>query len=270
MVVALLLAAALAHPTTAANRISAHVEAAALLQRVVLPARSRRLAGAPGDAGGLLSRPWQTSVYANVVDRARFWRVDAPLDAVAAFLRAHRPRGSRFDSGELSPEPRGLLFDLPRTRSLYQRRLALTLAPLPDGSTGVRVDAEVVWTVERPPSEVVPGGVRQIDLTTPASARRIVEPAKVRTIVRWLDALPVDQPTRGIFGCPAVLGPNLHLVFRDADGRVLARASVAANRGYSSFCNAISFAVAGRAEQPLLGGWFVRRVERLTNFHPRG
>jgi hypothetical protein len=109
--------------------------------------------------------------------------------------------------------------------------------------------------------------VREIDIATPAQTDRITNAAKVKTIFRWFDALPVAQPSRGIYACPLVVGPYVRITFRGAGSAVLAQASVEYDRGDSYFCNAIEFSIGGRRKAPLLGGHFLRRVERLAKLH---
>jgi hypothetical protein len=95
------------------------------------------------------------------VDRYRFWRVSEPLASVEAFVRAHRPRGSQkagsgYESGGTA------FFAYPAQPGRTSNRwLAVTMAALPDGSTGVKADAQEIWIVPRAATEVVPGGVRE-------------------------------------------------------------------------------------------------------------
>src|SRR5579875_618917 len=145
MLVPLLLAAALAQPTTVTNRAEALHDAAALLQRVVLPAGATRLARAPGHAGGLLGRPSQVP-GGELADRHRLWRVDEPLASVVSFVKAHKPVGSRRDgsgtsSGPGVPANETLTFSFPAIPGrISLRSLDMTLVALPDDSTGIRVD----------------------------------------------------------------------------------------------------------------------------------
>jgi len=280
MVAALLLAVALAHPTTAANRAEARRDAAALLGRVVLPSGARRLAHAPGHAGGLLGRAFQMPA-GELVDRHRLWRADEPLRSVVAFVETHPPRGAqRQGSGSGSsggpgvPDNKTFVFSLPgRPGRISSRWLDVTLVALPDGSTGVRADAQDVWIVTRPPSGVVPLGVREIDVGSAGTSHRVTRPRAVATIVRWFDALPIVQPG-GAFHCPAlVYGPVVQMSFRDAAGALLARARMPMRFRNESLlstsCTAIQFSVGDRKETPLVGGRFFLRVERLLGIRLR-
>lgn len=266
--VALLLAVALAHPTAAANRALAQRDTLALLQRVALPAGREQLAGAPGGAGGLLGRPFQVP-GGELVQRHRLWRVEDPLDSVIAFAGTHAPRGSRRDGsgsagGLGAPANETLTFSFPANAGRISLRwLSVTMVALPDGSTGVRADAQDIWIVPRPASEVVPAGVSEVDV----GAHRVTAAGKVATIVRWFDALPTVQPDSN-FSCPAlVAGPKIRLAFRGAGG-LLAWATFGANTIHHSLvstpCTPISFSTQGQVEFPeLVGGRFFPRVERL-------
>ena len=260
------LAAALAlagHPATADNRLAASHDAGRLLSRVVLPPGAQRLREPPP---GVRRVPFQLPMGAKRVDRYRFWRVAEPLGSVRRFERTHRPRGSqRSGSGYASG---GTVFSAypPQPGRTSDRWLAVTLVALPDGSTGVKADAQEIWIVPRPSTEVIPAGVREIDVRSPGLLLRVSDRAKVTRIIRWFDRLPTVQP--GIFHCPMLVqGPTIHLVFHDAAG-VLARASFAADSvGHSLVstpCTPISFSIRGHRQTPLVGGRFLLRVQRLV------
>jgi hypothetical protein len=269
----LLLAAAFAltgHPTSAGNRQAAYRDAGRLLRLVVLPPGARPLGSPPGGAGGQLRGPYQTP-SGNLVDRHRLWQVPERLDAVVAFVRSHRPQGSLQEgsgsgsaSGPRIPANETLFFALPaQPGTVSTRSLDITMVALPDGSTGVRVDAQDVWIVPRPPSEVVPAAVREVDV----GSHYVTGSAEVATIVRWFDALPIVQP-RARFSCPMlVFGPAVELDFRSGNGALLAQARMPMRfRGgslLSTPCTPIQFSIGRHRETPLVGGRFFRRVERL-------
>ena len=145
------------------------------------------------------------------------------------------------------------------------RGLGVMLVALPDGSTGVKADAQEVWIVPRSPGEVVPAGVREIDVHAPNGLVRVTDREKLGRIIRWLDALPTVQPE--ILNCPEmVYGPTLALSFRGA-GAVLARARFPIDSPdgslFSTECDAIEFSVRARRETPLVGRRFLLKVQRL-------
>lgn len=259
--VALLLAAALtaAAPTTAGNRVEAHRDAAKLVRLAVLPPGSRRSSTAPNE----LHSPFQTPGTTALVDEHRLWRVADSLAQVDAFEKAHAPRGSRLNAWSTGTGPDGLDFALPALPGrLSSRDVVVTMAALAGGGTGIRVDAQVVWVLTRPRSEVVPPAVAEVDV----GSHRVVSAEKVATIVRWFDALPVVQPG-ATFSCPAlVAGPKIALAFRGPHG-VLARASFGADTPNHSLvsapCTPIRFSIGTHREDELVGGRFFLHVQRL-------
>src|SRR5262245_4534153 len=100
----------------------------------------------------------------------------------------------------------------------------------------VRADAGVVWTYPRSPREVVPAGVREIDIRSlrlqPALrragarrvTRRVTNPREVARITRWFNALNVVQPHTYVAGCMLVLSVPVRFVFRSTSGATLASA----------------------------------------------
>lgn len=261
-------ASSAAQRSAAGNRLAAQRDAARLLERVVLPSGTQSLPRAPRGAGGLLTGPFQVPT-GKLVDLHRFWRVSEPLDSVVRFVRAHRPRGAQREGsgvgsvgGPSYPENETLTFAFPpQANRTSLRWLNVTLVALRDGGTGVRADAQEIWIVPRPRSEVVPAGVSEIDI----GSHHVGDGAKVARIVHWFDALPTVQP--GLVSCPMlVAGPTIRLVFRGGAG-VLARASFGADTIdhslYSGRCTPIRFSIGDRREKALVGGRFLLRVQRL-------
>lgn len=260
------LAAALAltgHPATTSNRLAAARDAERLLSNVVLPPDAQRLTDPPP---GVHRTPFQVPTGAQRVDRYRFWRVSEPLGAVMRFARTHRPRGAQR-SGSGYESGGTVFFAYPAQAGRTSGRwLAVTMVELPDGSTGVKADAQEIWIVPRPATEAVPAGIREIEIRSPHRLLRVTDRAKVTRIIRWFDRLPTVQP--GIFNCPMLIeGPKIRLVFRGARG-ILARASFAADSAghslVSTRCTPISLSVRGQRETPLVGGRFLLRVQHLV------
>ncbi len=202
-----------------------------------------------------------------------FWRVPSGLRAVIAYIKFHPPRGSQLtgigsESGPGVPPTRYLTFSFaPLGGRISTRWLNVTAVALPHRQTGVRVDAQDVWIVPRPASEKVPADVHEIDVTSgypgkqPSTAVSVTNPAQVRQIVRWFDALDIAQP--GAYSCPVVGGPTVTLTFRAANGVPVAQASGLDFQGTSGPCNPIQFSIRGRRQKPLSGGEFFNRVQRV-------
>lgn len=242
-------------------------EAERLLRRFPQPTGARRLRR-PRDYGGVLDQSGPEAA-AELVDVHGFWSVREPLKQVGEFVRAHRPHGfESFGTEYGSSVPHyltwGFAWPANRSRSPNPTRfLDVTAVALP-GRTVVRVDAKAVWIYPRSASEVVPAAVREIDVRAPKVRRKVTAPAKVRRIVRWLDALPVSPPGIGLF-CPMETAPDVRLFFRGADGAVLARAL--APPGRAGLCDAIQFWIGGHPQRALIDRVseppFVARLQRL-------
>jgi len=70
------------------------------------------------------------------------------------------------------PSNRQLIFAFPAIGGRISTRwLNVTAVALPRGWTGLRVDAQDVWIVPRPPSEKVPSGVREIHIASAYAGR---------------------------------------------------------------------------------------------------
>jgi hypothetical protein len=229
------------HPTTAGNRRAAKRSAGRLLDRLLLPLGAVQLRAEPTGDGGVLGRAYRVGE----VDRHRYWRVHATLDSVLGFLKTHAPQHSRCC--ETSENPLGIGFFLrPIYGRVNSRMLVFTLVGLPHGWTGMRVDSGAAWVVERSAAERVPEGVREVDVRAPKLSKRVTNRAKVKTIVRWIDALPLS---RSGGKCAVPMPRFVRLTFRSAGGAPLARAAVPE---IHPGCLGITFTIHGR-NQPGLG-----------------
>jgi hypothetical protein len=260
-------AASATRPTSASNKRAAERDTAQLLQRVVLPAGAVGLAREPRGDGGLL-RHADSSPSGLLVDRHRLWLVHEPLEKVVAFVRHHPPRGGRMSGSGSSggtgiPANASTTFSLPALAGRISfRALEVDLVALPHHRTGVRVDAQDIWTLPRPASEKVPAAVREVDVRSRRAHVRVRATVKVQRIVHRLDALPIVQPGRR-FGCPADAGRRapMSLRFLSADGVLLARAHVPGSVATGA-CAPIEFWI-GSHHQKTLSGHLYGRIERL-------
>jgi len=111
------------------------------------------------------------------------------------------------------------------------------------------------------PATRFPAGVRTIEIRSPTRVVRVADPAPVRRIERWFDAMRAARP--GLYGCPMILArtPRVRFAFSAANGTVLARASMF--EGISGPCNPVAFRVSGHRVKPLVGGRILLRVRRL-------
>jgi hypothetical protein len=269
------------HSVAATRRREASRRAERLLRRVVLPRGAVRVQRVPANGSEVLLRPQLgVSLWTKFADRHAFWSVRRPLSAVDRFLKAHPTAGLRWGGGgsDGGPAPPNAI------ESFYgrlvggrpvQRVLSFGLAH-ERGRTFIRADAGAAWVYPRSPREVLPAGVRAIDISGGGVSRHVTAPAKVARIIRWFDALNIVQPGQGAVRC--AIGPlyNVKFVFRSASGAELASAIVPA--GPTDDCDPIRFTLGGRPQTPLIdstpgkGKFFIDRVQRLlrVRFPERG
>ncbi len=258
--------------TAPGNRHAAIRDAHALIKELTLPSAAQLLAREPSGDGGALKRPQTYPATPNLVDVHTWWRVPGPPSAAIAFIDAHPPAGGRLTmSGTFAGPNYAGKFDgwsWPVIRGVLETRsLLVTVAQLPDGSTGLRADAQDVWSVPRPAREQIPPGIQLVEVTRartgqpPTVSIAVTDPVKVRKIVSLIDGLPITQP--GLWSCPAFPadGPYVTFTFRaSASGPALAQASQAAWASEPTTpCDPMSFSIRGHPETPLLGGAAVVR-----------
>jgi len=246
--------------SAAARERAAARQATALVHRFNAPPGAVR-GPRPSGWGGALLRSGP-SPPENAVDRVVFWRVRRSFSSVIAYVREHPPAGLRhWDSAESSPG------QSPATaEDSYSRRgvrfLNVTVVELP-GRVVIRLDAKVVWLSPRSPKETVPAATHEIDVTTSKASRQVTDPVEVAKIVRWFNALPVAPRTSPI--CGPAAGTAVTLVFRSANGKPLATASLPSERAW--VCDEIYFTIRVKRQTPLVdtpyGRTFVQRVGKL-------
>ena len=154
-------------------------------------------------------------------------------------------------------------------RPFISRMLNVTVLALSPHVTGVRVEVDDVWHV-RPSSERVPSDARTITIrrarwlgVAPIS-RRLTQPAQVRQVVRWFNALPLFKPSALTYHCPLIrYSPPTVITFLSARNRVLAKASIVGTGMGGPCASGIAVTVRGRPE-PMLVGDFLERVLSLA------
>lgn len=242
----------------------ANREAARLLSRIPLPSGAVRLP-APAPTDRLAQSALGVSVVQMTADRYSIWRVPMSGQAVIAFEKRHKLPGFHEQGLGSSPDGwGGEEFDGRIVNGSASRAVAVTVVP--DGSqTRVRLDAGVGWIYPRSPQEVLPAGVREIDIRDETVSRRVTDAGQVARIVRWFDSLNVAQPGPSV-GCMVTAASQATFVFRSASGARLAGAVVPS--GPANNCDSIRFSVGGKRQTPLIDATmgknaFVFRVERL-------
>jgi hypothetical protein len=262
--------------TTSENKQAAQLDAQLLLGRLELPTGAVQLAREPAGGGSVLRVPGPLVLTTNVVDVGGWWRVPRPVLKTLAFFERHRPPGA--NGGANGTGGHGaivtnafVLFDWPAVPGvLFMRSVQVVMAALPGGSTGVRADADVQWTVPRPASERVPRGAHLLTVTRntlpgwpPPLSLAVTDRTEVRRVAATLDGLQIVQAQ--VIACPALFpAPTIAFTFyARAGGPPLARASMPAD-GPDGPCAPITFSVRGRRETPLLARpAFLRKAGRV-------
>jgi hypothetical protein len=250
----------------------AQADAASLLAELPLPPGSTESSTEPGEDASLLAQPAiGPSATPNAVDEHAWWLVPvAPAEGLA-YICMHLPAGTtrpesfgRDLSGANLPENEIAAFTLPGSPGT----LVIRAVRLPNGSTAVRADAQVVWITPRPASERIPSGAHLLRITVhdrnrssgdPESEslellerlpRKTTAPRQIEGIVALLNKLQVVQPGRRF--CPLDVGDSsVELTFYARPGAApLAVADIKPGG-----CGGVGLTVGGVSRPRLEGGW---------------
>jgi hypothetical protein len=270
-------------PAAPENASSAQADAAAMLAELPLPPGSSESSADPAEAGSLLAGPgYGPAATPNAVDEHAWWIVPVTPTKTLAYICAHLPPGTtRSESGTGLRGP-----NVPENAiSGFTWRgspgtLVVWAVRLVNGSTALRVDAEVVWVTPRAASERIPAGAHLLTISVkpgrtligvtsnrPTILRRlpsrVTSAARIEKIVALLNELPVHQP--GSRHCPMEPGGSAQLGFYTGpNARPLAVVDI--NNGG---CGGVSLTIDGRAEPELEGGWSsVEEISRALEIRP--
>jgi hypothetical protein len=221
--------------SAAANEAAARADATSLLAKLPLPSGATQSATDPTGDGKALAYPaGGTAATPNAIDDHGWWVVPGSAGAALTYVKAHPPPGS---SPGMSGSSSGLSgrfvamygFAWPAIAGvLSTRSLVVEVVQLPDGSTGLRADAQDVWITPRAASERIPSGSRILQvslghLVDPSRPqlfkvdKRLQRPftvtssAKIRRVVALINSLPGGQP--GAYSCPMDFGTRVRLGF---------------------------------------------------------
>ena len=265
-------------PTLAANRRAARRDAHFLLSRLRVPPGATAVAEQPVGADGWLKPMTALTGTSTGAETHAWWTVSGTPAAVLAEVRSRPPLGGTlFGTGTSGDSRTGrvvqeLDYDWPAIPGVIRsRELMISVTAVSAGVTGVLAQAESEWTVPRPLSERIPVGTHEIDINVAIPggpvARRfaVTDPGTIRRMVALFNAMPIAQP--GTYACPLEIDPRLFtFTFRAQPGAAaLAQATDTAygSKPVSGPCSPIQFSVAGRRQDPLIGGNIVEQVQRL-------
>ena len=257
--------------STTGNERAARIDAPRLLSSLVLPpgAIPTDVNPAPGST---LNSPAFSAATPARVDVHGFWRVPgSPTDAID-WIEAHPPPGSTgvFGTGVSAlhgvPYAWSVAFSFATVPNvLLSRTVGVVATAGSGGGTGLRADAEVVWSVSRPRWERIPTGVRLVTIVdhrvghrAASAPRTVTGRRKVGRIVALIDGLPRVQP--GFLSCPADRGPLVDLTFRTSAGAPPVAVASADGGG----CGVVTLRIRGRMAPALSGGpGVVKALDRL-------
>jgi hypothetical protein len=260
--------------TAAENEAAAQSDAASLLTELALPAGASLSSVEPAGDDSLLAHPGVgPPATPNVVDDHAWWIVPGTPAEVLAYIRAHLPAGTTpaVTDGGLSgpnvPDNESEAFAWPPIAGVLATRwLVVEVVRLPNGSTGLRADAQVVWVTPRPASETIPPGSHLLRISVHGSLTgerpkqhpfSVTSAKKIDAIVALLNALPASQP--GTRSCPADFGIRVRLAFYRRRGIEPLAVAAIDPQG----CGGVALTIGGAAQPGLESGRSLGQVEHV-------
>ncbi len=255
---------------------AAQADAASLLAELPLPPGSSESPTEPAEDGSLLAQPGiGPPATPNAVDEHAWWIVPVAPAKALAYICAHLPAGTTRPetfgkglSGPNVPEDEIAAFTPPGSPGT----LVISAVQLPNGSTALRADAQVVWITPRPASETLPSDAHLLRITVHDGHRRSRNPEseslallkqllkrlprkttslrRIEGIIALLNKLRVVQPGRRL--CPLKPGDiSVELTFyASPDMTPLAVADI-----QPGGCGSVSLTIGGVTQPRLEGGW---------------
>lgn len=158
----------------------ARLEAERILHEVGEPPGCRRVGRVPTRASSRLSQPLAVPGTPNLAVSTAMCVSSLSPARVIGWYRSHALAGARVSSSGQS-DSRGVTtawmisYAVPSVRVLTDAGPEVSVASLPNGGSVVRIDALVVYSPSKPPSEKIPTDVTRIVIAvTPGHGRRVV------------------------------------------------------------------------------------------------
>jgi hypothetical protein len=232
----------------------ATAEADRLLAAIALPSGANSSATEPPGDRGRLVPPSGGGAVADLVQQGGWWIV--PGTPLATLDYIHERSAVLADVGDWFPAMTegGGEFATVRLQEgvgvIGERWLRLIAVALPDGSTGLRIDAQVLWLL---PRDRIPRGARllRVDVrrTRPGHPKLVMFNIRsVRHIARvtsLLNSLPIERPTLLGRLCPPPSG-SLRLAFYRESSEPPLAVVVHRLRG----CGGAQVIIRGKPQQP--------------------
>lgn len=156
----------------------------------------------------------------DIVDEHRWWTVSSDAQTTLDWFRNHGVGHLTSSGSGTSGGPDGVtLFSLEFTDrpidGINSAEVLVGVAPMPDGTSAVRADAQVVWLPARSAAESIPPNVDRIAVSAYINVNdllghRMLTGAKARHLAKIINALPTAL--RGESSCAADQGYRLHVV----------------------------------------------------------
>ena len=244
---------------------AAQADAAALLADLELPPGSRESATEPREDDSILAAPAYEAASPNLVDLHGWWVAPVGPAELLTSICSHLPSGTSRRtvgvgrSGSGVPRNEFAAFAVRGRAGI----LVVTVVELPNGSTALRADAEVVWVAPRAMSERFPAAARSIrlvatDLSAYPSRRRalvmrlpsrVASAQRIERVAALLNRLRVAQP--GLVHCPEQSSGTVRLTFfTRRDASPAASASIT-----TGGCGRVTVVIAGVPRPSLEAGW---------------
>jgi hypothetical protein len=247
----------------------ASAEAQRLLGGLAFPAGAGRSASEPAGDAGHLAAPRQIEAFPELAEAGAWWVVPGTAPpAVLGYLRERSPELAAVGGWYPLIGEAGVAFAQARLGDgagvIGERWLRFRALTLPDGSTGLRVDVQVLWLLPRDPipagSRILKIEARRVRVGHPKSRVYLIRSARlIAKVVRLLNSLPAERPSLVVRSCPADFGSIRLSFYRKATEPAVAVVTMGIGG-----CGGVGVEIRGKPPQPgLESNELLGQVERI-------
>jgi hypothetical protein len=208
-----------------------------------------------------------------------WWGTTGTPAQLIAFIRSHPPAGGA--QSEIGSEQnlrtgtsaQTLAYQWPAIPGvLGLRELQLTATALLNGKTGVLAQSFSSWIRPRPSSEQIPAGIDEIKITIsephqlPTESLSVTNASEVRRIVTVINALGIVQSTAlycTLERDPRIVTMTFNAASQATPVAVLTYVDYRSWSGPSDACKSVALTIGVRAQDPLIGGYFLQTIGRI-------